>query len=161
MQEHKADGSGGASDGDGRKMGRKNKLTKEVVGSANGSAVSDEEFAAAGMGLQQVPAAAAEGSGGKSMVPDDAGSPAHSMLDGAVPQPDMVDPSSGGGADGESEPAAAVLTLEQRGAAIRAGFKEHTRGKKWLAEGDAAQPAAEVPRAGLCQQEQADRRGQV
>ena len=118
-------------------MGRKNKVTKKVVGSTNGSAVSvkevdgsAEEVAAAGMGLQELQAAAAEGSGGESMVPDGAAPPAHSMLDGALPQPDKVDPSSGGGADGESEPAAAVLTLEQQGAAIRARFKQHTRGKK-------------------------------
>ena len=120
-------------------MGRKNKVTKKVVGSANGSAVSveevdgsTEEFAAAGMGLQELPAVADEGSGGKSTEPDGAGPPAHSMLDDAVPQPDMVDPSSGGGADGEGEPAAPVLTLEQQGAEIRAGFKDHARGKKWL-----------------------------
>ena len=82
------------------------------------------------------------------MVPGDAGPPAHGVLGDAMPQPAVVDPSSGEGADGESEPAAAVLTLEQRGAAIRAAFKEHARGKKWLAEGDAAQPAAAVPCAG-------------
>jgi hypothetical protein len=75
------------------------------------------------------------------------------MLDNAVSQPAVVSPSSGGGVDGESELAAAVLTLEQQGAAIRAAFKGHARGKKWLAEGDAAQPVAAVPRAG--------RRGQV
>ena len=60
-------------------MGRKNKVTKKVIGFASGSAVSveevdgsTEEFAAAGMGLQELPAAAAEGSGGESMVPGDA-----------------------------------------------------------------------------------------
>ena len=43
------------------KMGRKNKVTKKVVGSANGRAVrgeeadgSTEEFAVAGMGLQEL-----------------------------------------------------------------------------------------------------------
>ena len=83
------------------------------------------------------------------MVPGDAAPPVHGMLDDPMSQPAVVDPSSGGGADGESKPAAAVLTLEQQGAAIRARFKEHTRGKQWLSEGDAAQPAAAVPRAGV------------
>ena len=73
---------------------------------------STEEFAVAGMGLQELPAAAAEGSGGEGMVPGDAGPPAHGMLDDAVSQLVVVDPSSGEGADGESEPAAAVLTSE-------------------------------------------------
>ena len=76
----------------------------------------------------------------------DARPPVHNVLGNVVPQPALVDPSSGGGADGESEPAAAVLTLEQQGAALRAAFKEHARGKKWLAESDAAQPAAGRPR---------------
>jgi hypothetical protein len=77
---------------------------------------STEEFAVAGMGLQEPTTAAAEGSGGESMVPDDAGPPAHGVLGATAPQPAAVDPSSGEGADGESEPAAAVLTLEQQGA---------------------------------------------
>ena len=102
----------------------------------------------AGMGLQELPTAAAEGSGGESMVPGDIAPPAQGALGDTISQPAVVDPSSGEGADGGSEPAAAVLTLEQQGAAIWAAFKEHARGKKWLAEGDAAQPAAEVPRAG-------------
>ena len=126
-------------------MGRRTKVTKKVVGSANDCAVRDteadaasEEFAAAGMGLQELPTAAAEGSGGESMVPSDTCPPAHGVLDDTMSQPVVADPSSGEGADRESEPGAAVLTLEQQGAAIRASFKEHARGKKWLAEGDAA-----------------------
>ena len=122
---------------------------------ANDRAVRDaeadaasEEFAVAGMGLQEPTTAAAEGSGGQSMVPGDAAPPAHGALGDATPQPAAVDPSSSEGAEGESEPAAAVLTLEQRGAAIRAAFKEHARDKKWLAEGDAVQPAVPVPCAG-------------
>ena len=117
------------------KMGRKNKVTKRVTVSANDRAVRDEEadgsteeFAVAGMGLQEPTAAAAEGSGGETMVLDDAAPPAHGAL------PAAMDPSSGEGTDGDSESAAAVLTLEQQGAAILAGFKEHARGKKWLAE---------------------------
>ena len=136
-------------------MGRSKKENRKVVGSANDRAVrgeeadrSTEEVAAAGMGLQELPAAAAEGSGGESTMPGDAAPPALSVLDDGCPSPNVVVPSSDGGADGECEPAAAVLTLEQQGAAIRASFKEHTRGKKLLAEGDVAQPAAAVPRAG-------------
>ena len=67
------------------KMGRKNKVTKKVVGSANDRAVRDEEtdgsteeFAVAGMRLQEPTTAAAEGSGGESMVPNDAGPPSTS-----------------------------------------------------------------------------------
>ena len=85
-------------------MGKGKKVTKKVVGSANGRAARGEEadgatkeFAAAGMGLQEPTAAAAEGSGGESMAPGDAGPPALSTLDDAVPQPAAVDPSSGGG----------------------------------------------------------------
>ena len=148
-----------------RKMGKGKKVTKKVVGSANGRAVrgeeangSTKEFVAAGMGLQELHAAAAEGSGGKSMGPGDVGPPVHSVLDDVVPQPAVVGPSSGGRANGESEPAAVVLTLEQQGATLRVVFKEHARGKKWLAEGDVAQAAATVPRADC---ERAGRRGQV
>ena len=101
------------------KMGRKTKVTKKVVGSANDRAVRDaeadaasEEFAVVGMGLQEPTAAAAEGSGGESMVPGDTAPPAHGALGDATPQPAVVDPSSSEGANGESEPAAAVLTLE-------------------------------------------------
>ena len=50
-----------------RKMGKGKKVTKKVVGSANGRAVrgeeadgSTKEFAAAEMGLQELPAAAAK-----------------------------------------------------------------------------------------------------
>ena len=71
------------------------------------------------MGLQELPAAAAKGSGGEGMVPDDVAPPAHGVLDEAVSQSARADPSSGEGADGESEPAAAVLALEQRGAVTR------------------------------------------
>ena len=127
------------------KMGRSKKVTKKVVGSANGRAVHGEEadgptveFAVEGMGLQELPTAAAEGSGGKSMVPGDVGPPALSILDDGGPQPSAVVPSSDGEADRESEPAAPVFTLEHQGAATRADFKEHARGKKWLAEGDVA-----------------------
>ena len=137
------------------KMGKGKKVTKKVVGSANGRAARGEEadgttkeFAVAGMGLQEPTAAAVEGSGGESMAPGDAGPPAHGALGEAVPQPAAVDPSSGEGAVGESEPVAAVLTIEQRGAATRAHFKEVAAGIKWLAEGDATRPAAAVPREG-------------
>ena len=85
-----------------------------------GADAASEEFAVAGLGLQEPPTAAAEGFDGESMVSGDAGPPAHGGLGDAIPQPAVVDPSSSEGTDGESEPAAAVLTLEQRGAAIRA-----------------------------------------
>ena len=85
-------------------MGKGKKVTKKVVGSANGRAARGEEadaatkeFAAAGMGLQEPTAAAAEGSGGGGMAPGDAGPPALSTLDDAVPLPAEADPSSGGG----------------------------------------------------------------
>ena len=136
-------------------MGKGKKVTKKVVGSANGRAARGEEadaatkeFAAAGMGLQEPTAAAAEGSGGEGMAPGDAGPPALSTLDDAVPRPAEADPSSGGGGAGGSEPAAAMLTIEQRGAATRAAFKELDAGERWLAAGDAAQPAAAVPGGG-------------
>ena len=113
------------------KMGRKTRVAKKVVGSANDRAErgeeadgSTEELAVAGMGLQEPTAAAAEGSGGESMAPGDAGPPMHGALGDVTPQPAAVDPSPGEGAVGESEPVAAVLTIEQRGAATRASFKE-------------------------------------
>ena len=137
------------------KMGKGKKVTKTVVGSANGRAARGEEadgatkeFAVAGMGLQEPIAAAAEGSDGESMAPGDAGPPVHGALGDVTPQPAAVDPSSGEGAVGESEPVAAVLTIEQRGAATRASFKEQVAGRKWLAEGVASQPEAAVPYAG-------------
>ena len=111
-------------------MGRKSKVTKKVVGVANDRVVRDEEadgstkeFAAAGMGLREPTAAAAEGSGGESMAPGDAGPPALSTLDDAAPRPAAVDPSPGEEGVGGSEPALAVLTVDQRGAAIREAFK--------------------------------------
>ena len=48
------------------------------------------------MGLRELPAAVAEGFGGKRMVLGDAGPPVHSVLDDVVPQPARVDPSSVG-----------------------------------------------------------------
>ena len=61
-----------------RKMGKGKKVTKKVVGSASGSAArgveadgSTEGFTVAGMWLHGLPAAAAEGSGGESMVAGD------------------------------------------------------------------------------------------
>ena len=120
-------------------MGKGKKVTKKVVGSANGRAARGEEadaatkeFTAAGMGLQEPTAAAAEGSGGESMASGDVGPPALSTLDDAVPLPAAGVPSSGGGGVGGSEPAAAMLTIEQRGAATRAAFKELGAGERWL-----------------------------
>ena len=90
------------------KMGKGKKVTKTVVGSANGRAARGEEadgatteFAVTGMGLQEPTAAAAEGSGGEGMAPGDAGPPALSTLDDAVPRPAEADPSSGGVCRGE------------------------------------------------------------
>ena len=84
-------------------MGKGKKVSKKVVGSANGRAArggevdgSTAEFAVAGMQLQEPTAAAAEGSGGESMVPGDAGPPALSTLDDVAPRPAVVDPSSAG-----------------------------------------------------------------
>ena len=75
-------------------MGKGKKVSKKVVGSANGRAArggevdgSTAEFAVAGMQLQEPTAAAAEGSGGESMVPGDAGPPALSTLDDVAPRP--------------------------------------------------------------------------
>jgi hypothetical protein len=137
------------------KMGRKNKVTKKIADSANDRAVRDEEadgsteeFAVAGMGLQEPTAAAAEGSGGESMAPGDAGPPVHGALGDLTPHPAAVDPSPGEGAVGESEPVAAVLTIEQRGAATRASFREQAAGRKWLSGGVAPRPEAAVPCVG-------------
>ena len=68
------------------------------------------------------------------MVSGDVGPPALGALADGDSQPSVVDPSSEG-EDVKCEPAAPVLPLEQQGAATSAGFKEHARGKKWLAEG--------------------------
>ena len=115
-------------------MAKGKKVTKRVAGSANGRAARGEEadgatteFAVAEMGLQEPTVAAAEGSGGESMAPGDAGPRVHGALGDVTPQPAAVDPSSGEGAVRESEPVAAVLIIEQRGAATRAAFKEHFR----------------------------------
>ena len=137
------------------KIGKGKKETKKVVGSANGRAARGEEadgstteFAVAGMGLQEPTAAAAEGSGGESMAPGDAAPPVHGALGDATPQPAAVDPSPGEGAVGESEPVAAMLTVEQQGAATRASFKEQAAGREWLDGGVAPLPVTAVPCAG-------------
>ena len=85
-----------------------------------------EEAAAAGMGLQELTAAAAEGSGGESMVPGDAGPPALSTLGDVAPQPAAVDPSSAGPPAG-GVTAMAGLTIEQRGDATRDAFRRAAR----------------------------------
>ena len=148
-------------------MGRKSKVTKKDVGSANGSTArgeeadgSTKEFAAAGMGLQELPAAAAEGSDGKSMVSGDVGPPTLGTLADGGSQPSVVVPSSEREVV-KSEPAAPVLILKRQGAATRAGFKEHATGKKWMAEGDAAQPTAGCRTGAVRQREQAGRRRQA
>ena len=101
------------------KMDKGKKVTKKVVGSANGRAArgeaedgTGEDFAADGMGLGPLSAVAAGGSGEESTSADQHAPPAFSMLDDAVPQPAGVDPSPVGGAAG-GETVTAVLTLKQ------------------------------------------------
>ena len=129
-------------------MGKAKKVTKKVVGSANGRAARGEEadgstaeFAVAGMELQEPTAAADEGSGGESMVPGDAGPPALSTLDDVAPQPAVVDPSSAGPPAG-GVAAAVGLTLEQQGAATQDAFHKAAR----LLEAEALQDAGDARR---------------
>ena len=86
------------------KMGKKTKVAKKVVASANDSAARGEaeiqqlnEDAAEGLGLPGLPAVAGGGSGGKSMVEGDAAPPALGTLDDGGSQPVVVGPSSEGG----------------------------------------------------------------
>ena len=82
-------------------MGKQTKVTKKVVGSANGSAArgeeadgSTEEFTVAGMGLQGLPAAAGECSSAESMVAGDVAPLALSTLDDGGSQLIAVHPGS-------------------------------------------------------------------
>ena len=97
----------------------------------------------AGMGLQGRPAAADEGSCGKSMVAGDVAPPALSTLDDGDSQPVAVDPGSKG-EDEEDWATAPTLTLEQQCADTRAAFQADARTRKWMADGDAAQPTTEA-----------------
>ena len=72
----------------------------------------------------------------------------HGALGDVTPQPAAVDPSPGEGAVGESVPVAAVLTIEQRGAATRASFREQATSRKWLTGGVVPRPEATVPCVG-------------
>ena len=128
------------------KTGKGKKVSKRVVGSANGRAArggevdgSTAEFAVAGMQLQEPTAAAAEGSGGESMVPGDAAPPALSTLDDVAPRPVVVDPSSAGPPAG-GVAAAVGLTLEQQGAATQNAFRKAAR----LREAEALQDAGDA-----------------
>ena len=129
------------------KMG-KNKKVKKVVGRANDRVERDEEadgsmeeLAAAGMGLREPTAAAAEGSGGESMVPGDAGPPALSTLGDVAPQPAAVDPSPAGPPAG-GVTATPGSTIEQRGEATRDAFRRAAR----LREAAALQDAGDARR---------------
>ena len=103
---------------------------------------STAEFAVAGMQLQEpTAAAAAEGSGGESMVPGDAGPPTLSTLDDVAPRPAVVDPSSAGPPAGGVAPAVG-LTLEQAGAATQDAFRKAAR----LREAEALQDAGDARR---------------
>ena len=126
----------------------KNKKVKKVVGRANGRVVRDEEadgsieeLAAAGMGLRELTAAAAEGSGGESMVPGGDGPPALSTLGDVAPQPAVADPSPAGPPAG-GVTATPGSTIEQRGEATRDAFRRAAR----LREAAALQDAGDARR---------------
>ena len=146
-------------------MGKKNKV-KKVVGSTTAAARGEEadeatrEVAAAEMGLREPTAAAAEGSGGESMVPGDAGPPALSTLGDVAPQPAAVGPSSAGPPAG-GVTAMAGLTIEQRGAATQDAFRKAARLREAAAlqdAGDARRMSGLLLRGAAAPGEEADER---
>ena len=118
-------------------MGKGKKVTRKVVGSANGSVArgagvdgSTEKFAVEGMGLQTLPIGVAEGSGEESNVvgvqDQPVGPPAPQPHGGELQE---VDPGSQG--EGEGGVTAVVqLTSEQQGQTVRERFTEDAKQKR-------------------------------